>query len=168
MAVSTGRQITRARVIEIPMTDMIIKAVEDMAEEQGIQPLKFHARDGSPVEWMDEMDGDSDDDSNGDDSDDDEDTPPDLMQPNEYDSGNDSDSESDDDDEDDMINWDEIDREEIHELIADRHGWENEAEMEAEAPFETEAPFEIVDEAPAGLPGNDHDANPDTVRRSSR
>jgi hypothetical protein len=59
---STGRVITRPRVKEIPMTDTIIRAVEGMAEAEGIKSLKFTHRDGTPFEqpdWIEDSDDES-------------------------------------------------------------------------------------------------------------
>ena len=40
----SGRVITRPRVVEIPMTERVIKTVEAMAFKQGIKSLKFTDR----------------------------------------------------------------------------------------------------------------------------
>ncbi|MGC8506608.1 MAG: hypothetical protein ACP5NK_07925, partial [Thermoplasmata archaeon] len=41
MDLNSGRVITRPRVWEIPVTTVVIRAVETMAEEQGIKSLKL-------------------------------------------------------------------------------------------------------------------------------
>jgi hypothetical protein len=153
MAVTTGRLITRARVIELPMTDLIIEAVEDLAEAQGIKELKFHARDGAPADWIAGVDSDSDSDSDSNssdsdsdsDSDDDDDDPPDLLVPKDSDSDSDSSSESDSESDDDDDGYmDRIDREEVDDLLADSIRWEKEQsnpisseEFEAQTEAET-------------------------------
>jgi hypothetical protein len=38
---NSGRVITRARVIQIPITDVVIKAIKRIAEDQGFKSLKF-------------------------------------------------------------------------------------------------------------------------------
>jgi hypothetical protein len=38
--------ITRARVTQIPVTDVVIKAIEQIAEDQGFKYLKFKNRKG--------------------------------------------------------------------------------------------------------------------------
>jgi hypothetical protein len=38
---NSGRAITRARVTQIPVTDMVIKTIECIAEDQGFKSLKF-------------------------------------------------------------------------------------------------------------------------------
>jgi hypothetical protein len=44
---NSGRVITRARVIQISVTDMVIKAIERIAENQGFKSLKFQNRKGA-------------------------------------------------------------------------------------------------------------------------
>ena len=41
MNLKTGRVITRRKVTEIPVTDLVCKAVENLAKEDGITELKF-------------------------------------------------------------------------------------------------------------------------------
>jgi hypothetical protein len=36
-----GRVITRARVTQIPVTNLVVKAIEQIAEDQGFKTLKF-------------------------------------------------------------------------------------------------------------------------------
>jgi hypothetical protein len=38
---NSGRVITRARVTQIPIMDVVIKAIERIAEDQGFKSLKF-------------------------------------------------------------------------------------------------------------------------------
>ena len=44
MDLNSGETITRARATEIPVTPVVIKAVEDMAYRQGFKSLKFKNR----------------------------------------------------------------------------------------------------------------------------
>ena len=44
MDLNSGHVITRARVTQIPVTDIVIKAVETMAHQQGFKELKFKNR----------------------------------------------------------------------------------------------------------------------------
>ena len=46
MDLHTGKVITRRKVTEIPITKLVIKAVEQMAKTQGFQSLKFKNRNG--------------------------------------------------------------------------------------------------------------------------
>ncbi|MGC9260522.1 MAG: hypothetical protein ACP5I8_10685, partial [Phycisphaerae bacterium] len=55
MDLNSGRLITRPRVVEIPITNLVIKAVEAMAEEQGIKSLKLQNRRKTifyPADWI--------------------------------------------------------------------------------------------------------------------
>jgi hypothetical protein len=52
MALPTGRLITRARVREVPMTNMAIERIEALAEAQGIHPLRNHYRGGTIAKWI--------------------------------------------------------------------------------------------------------------------
>jgi hypothetical protein len=44
---NSGRVITRARVTQIPVTDVVIKAIKRIAEDQGFKSLKFKNRKGA-------------------------------------------------------------------------------------------------------------------------
>jgi hypothetical protein len=44
---NSGRVITWARVTQIPVTDVVIKAAERIAEDQGFKSLKFKNRKGA-------------------------------------------------------------------------------------------------------------------------
>jgi hypothetical protein len=55
MDLKTGRVITRRRVTEIPVTELVIQAVENMAHEQGLTTLKITGRHTSslyPADWI--------------------------------------------------------------------------------------------------------------------
>ena len=49
MNLETGEQITRARIWEVPITAMVIKAVEEMAYKQSIKSLKITSRNKVPL-----------------------------------------------------------------------------------------------------------------------
>jgi hypothetical protein len=70
MDLRTGRVITRRRVTEIPVTELIIQAVETMAVDQGITTLKITGRHTSPIypaDWIAGVDYDDQNDQNNDD-----------------------------------------------------------------------------------------------------
>jgi len=55
MDLNSGRVITRPRVFEIPVTPIVIRAVEAMAEAQGIKSLKLQNRRKTifyPADWI--------------------------------------------------------------------------------------------------------------------
>ncbi len=65
MNLITGVVITRNRVWARPITDLVIKAVETMAGEQGIKTLKITGRNKVnlfPAEWIECVDYEDDDD----------------------------------------------------------------------------------------------------------
>ena len=111
MDLNTGKLNHCRKVTEIPMTDLVIKAVEALAYKQGFTELKFRNRHGiifHDADWTEGVDyavendanEDSDEDESDNDDDDDandnDDAVPDLMQRT-----RDSDSDSEDDDDDD-------------------------------------------------------------------
>jgi hypothetical protein len=44
---NSGRAITRARVTQIPVTEVVIKAIARIAEDQGFKTLKFKNQKGA-------------------------------------------------------------------------------------------------------------------------
>jgi hypothetical protein len=55
MDLRTGRVITRRRITEIPVTELVIQAVENMALTQGLTSLKITGRHTSPIypaDWI--------------------------------------------------------------------------------------------------------------------
>ena len=171
LALPTGRVITRARVIEVPMTDLVIQKIEALADEQGIKPLKLHYREGTPDDWIAGVDSDSDSsdsessdsnsDSDSESDDDDDDSVPSLYRPSD-------DIDSDSDDEEDM---DRVDRQEVDDLLAEQGNWDREESNpiigDAEAEPEAE-PGGQVDEHPAGVSVSDGDSQGTEARRSTR
>jgi hypothetical protein len=50
---NSGRVITRARVTQIPVTDVVIKAIKGIAEDQGFKSLKFENHKGAIFHYAD-------------------------------------------------------------------------------------------------------------------
>ena len=46
MSLETGFELSSPRVTKVPITDIVIKTVEDMAKRQGFKTLKFQNRKG--------------------------------------------------------------------------------------------------------------------------
>ena len=62
MNLETGRQTTATKVVELPMTEHVIRAVEKMAEEQGVKSLKITGRNKQllhPAHWVAGVDYDN-------------------------------------------------------------------------------------------------------------
>jgi hypothetical protein len=58
---SSGRVITRARVTQIPVRDVVVKAIKRIADNQGFKSLKFKNRKGAILhnaDWIAGMDYD--------------------------------------------------------------------------------------------------------------
>jgi len=108
MDLKTGRRITRHHVVEVPITDLVIQAVEAMAEAQGIKTLKLQSKHGNrlyPADWLagveyQDQNHNDDDDENGE----------------EYENIDEDDFDEELDDEE---AYDRIDQEEIDELLAE-------------------------------------------------
>jgi hypothetical protein len=149
----TGKVITRPRVKEIPMSDTIIRAVENMARCQGVKQLKFTHRDGTPFEPADYIAGVEDDSHNEEDKDyeyesDSDDSSDDSLMDSNSDSDSDFDSDdkgplelvrrddsscsssgsessSKDEDDDDFFNTiDRIDRDEVYDILMESKSYE--------------------------------------------
>ncbi|MGC9237926.1 MAG: hypothetical protein ACP5GF_13725, partial [Thiomonas sp.] len=118
MDLNSGRLITRPRVVEIPITNLVIKAVEAMAEEQGIKSLKLQNRRKTifyPANWIAGVDYMNDNDND------------DYTNENDDDNDNDNDDVFDNDENeietdnttDDAEQYDHVDQQEIEEIFAE-------------------------------------------------
>ena len=171
--ISTGKVITRRQVKELPMTDIVILAVEQMAKRQGIKSLKFTTRDGVPFEdadWIEEVDGAEDDndenESDSDESESDSDSDDDSST-----SSSDSDTSDDNDELDDEM--DEIDRLEIEDLLAEARNKadaeSNPANIQEQPPNnDIEVQQEVENVHPAGVSVSDVSEDSNELRRSAR
>ena len=101
MDLMSGRVITRPRVVEIPMTDRVIKTVEAMAFQQGIKSLKFSDRYANLIDTANPIAG-VDDEAEDDDA---------------YEYGDDEEPKADDELAERM--YDRVDQSEIDDLLAD-------------------------------------------------
>ena len=114
MNLATGQVITRTKVWERPVTELVIKAVETMAAEQGIKTLKLEGQNKVPLfpaDWIAGVDYEDRDQS--DDEDDEEYKENNINEDVEY---------GDDVELDDDAAYDRIDQEEINEIIAEPGG----------------------------------------------
>jgi len=136
MDLNSGRLITRQHVWEIPVTDVVINAVEKMGEEQEVKSLKLqnHRRDiFYPTDWIagvDYAEATANDDEN---------------QKIDEDYENENHPFEDDLDEEDA--FDHIDQEEIDELLADAHQTDNNVNPINVAPLDNDPgqPVELDD-----------------------
>jgi hypothetical protein len=118
MNLRTGLMITRNKIHERPLTDLVIRAIETMAEQQGIKTLKLTGRNKTqlyPADWIagveyeDEQNDENttDNDDNDDNDVDYQDRIPDYTQ---------------DDELDDQQEYESIDQDEIDDLLAEPGG----------------------------------------------
>ena len=49
MALNTGLLLSTSKVTKLPITDVVVKAVENLAYSQGFKSLKFQNRRGEPI-----------------------------------------------------------------------------------------------------------------------
>jgi hypothetical protein len=156
---SSGRVITHARVTPIPVTDMVIKAIEQIAKDQGFKSLKFKNRKGTiyhDADWIAGVDYD-------------EDIQQDVEDDEAY-----EDDENDDRNKDENIDdeYDRIDEEELEDLLQDEREQtnpnqhrEDEGQSEDEAEGEEE---ESEDDRNAVVSKQETDSQGNKLRRSTR
>jgi hypothetical protein len=102
---NSGREITRARVTQIPVTDVVIKAIEHIAEDQGFKSLKFKNRKGATfhdADWIAGVEYDEN-----------------IQQEDDYDEDNDENDNNDPDEDIDDNQYDQIDKDEQEDLSKD-------------------------------------------------
>jgi len=186
MDLSTGKMITRRRVKELPMMDIVIRAVEQMAKREGIKSLKFTTHDGKPFEsadWIEEVENAENETKNTHESDE-ESTSDDESE--ESDEESTSESESDDDDDNSMSeseasdddideldgDLEPIDRQEINNLLAETTQKDDKSnpDIRQEQPpnNDNDNQVEEADEHPAGVSISDVSDDTSELRRSTR
>jgi hypothetical protein len=104
---NSNRVITQARVTQIPITDVVIKAIERIAKDQGFKTLKFKNQKGSifhDADWIAGVDYD-------------DNIPQDAEEEEAYDDNENKDPEDDENIDDE---YDHIDEDELEDLIEDK------------------------------------------------
>jgi hypothetical protein len=155
---SSNRVITRSRVSQIPVTDVVIKAIEKKSEDQGFKSLKFKNRTGAIFHDADWIAGVDYDENIQQDADDDE----------AYEDDENEDQEQDDEID---IEYDRIDEEEIEDLIEDQREQANpnqHCEDEEQGEDEAEEEEESDDDANAVISEQGTDSQGSEPRRSAR
>jgi hypothetical protein len=157
---NSNRVITRARVTQIPVTDVVIKAIEQIAEDQGFKTLKFKNRKGTifhDADWIAGVDY-------GDDS-----IPQDAEDDKPYDDNENKDPEDDEniDDEYHRINEDELEDliEDEREQTNPNQHLEDEKQGEDKAEGEEEEP---EDDGTAVTSEQETESQGSKLRRSAR
>jgi hypothetical protein len=152
---NSGRVITRARVTQIPVTDVVIKAIEQIAEDQGFKSLKFKNGKGTifhDADWIAGVDYDEN-----------------IQQEDDYDEDYD---ENDNDDPDEDINddqYDQIDKDELEDLSEDaKEDNPNQHEEQDKIEHKEQNEQESEDEGTAIIYEPESDSQTSKVRRSTR
>jgi hypothetical protein len=165
MNLHNGYKFTRPRVTEIPVTPLVIAAVESLAKKQGFKQLKMKDRSGvllHPADWTAGVDYDEAEAPQNDDDDDNDDVPDLDYHPNE------DDPDSDDEDEEDVDGYDPVDEEELEGLAKDTET--DPSPVDHNEPEAEGAPEEGQDEGHAPAVSSDEGTveTESSVRRSSR
>jgi hypothetical protein len=165
MNLHNGYKITRPRVTELPVTPLVIAAVESLAKKQGFEQIKIKDRSGvllHPADWTAGVDYDEAEAPQNDDDDDDDDVPDLDYHPNE------DDPDLDDEDEEDDDGYDPIDEEELEGLAKDTET--DPSPVDQNEPEAEGAPEEGQDEDQAPAVSSDEGTveTESSVRRSSR
>jgi hypothetical protein len=153
---NSNRVITRARVSQIPVTDVVIKAIEQIAEDQGFKSLKFKTCKGAifhDADWIAGVDYDE------------------NIQQDADDNEAYEDNENEEQDEEIDEEYDRIDDEEIEDLIEEQ--WEQNnpnqhCEDEEQGDDEAEEEEEPDDDANAVVSEQETDSQGSELRRSAR
>jgi hypothetical protein len=153
---NSGREITQARVTQIPVTDVVIKAIERIAEEQGFKSLKFKNRKGAilhDADWIAGVDSDEN-----------------IQQEDDYnkDYGKEENEDPDEDIEDDQ--YDRIDKDELEDLYEDAREEDNPNQHQEYDKIEhvNKNEEESKDEGTAVISEPESDSQAREVRRSTR
>ena len=145
MDLNTGHEISRHSVTEVPITDLVIQHVEQMAAAQGIKSLKIlnqNKKNFQPTHWLEGV-APQDADNSDDDEDDDEDEDP--SDQDDYEEGYEEDEEIDDEDV-----YERIDQSELDEILSNPRRRpepievETVEEEEQEEEEEEDEPTEVV------------------------
>jgi hypothetical protein len=153
---NSGRVITRARVAQIPVTDVVIKAIDSIAEDQEFKSLKFKNRKGPifhDADWIAGVDYDEN-----------------IPQEDDYDKDWDENNNKDPDEdiEDDQNDW--IDEDELEDLNKDAKEEDNPNQHQEQDEIENEEQNEqeSEDEGTAVISEPELDSQTSEVRKSTR
>jgi hypothetical protein len=165
MNLHNGYKFTRPRVTEIPVTPLVIAAMESLAKKQGFTQIKMKDCSGvllHPADWTAGVDYDEAEAPQNDDDDDNDDVPDLDYHPNE------DDPDSDDEDEEDVDGYDPVDEEELEGLAKDTET--DPSPVDHNEPEAEGAPEEGQDEGCAPAVSSDEGTveTESSVRRSSR
>jgi hypothetical protein len=153
---NSGRVITRARVTQIPVTDVVIKAIERIAEDHGFKSLKFKNRKGAifhDADWIAGVDYDEN-----------------IQQEDDYDKDYDEDDNEDPDEDIEDDQYDQIGKDELEDLNKDAREEDNPNQHQEQDEIENEEQNEqeSKDEGTTVISKPESDSQTSEVRRSTR
>ena len=173
MNLATGLKITRPRVWTIPVTDLVIQRVHELAARDGMKSLKLQTRMKTPLFPADWIAGVDFAESNNEDDDSDEENYEDACKDNDDDMGDDDYDDIDQDEIDDILAEPRTNRTTIANPIDNNNDNDNDndenetSDEEEEKEEEDDDNAEAQVEAEANDDGDDN-PQPSTLRRSSR
>jgi hypothetical protein len=152
---NSGRVITRARVTQIPITDVVIKAIKGIAEDQGFKSLKFKNCKGPifhDADWIAGVDYDEN-----------------IQQEDDFDEDYDENNNDDPDEDIDNNQYNQIDKDKLDDLSKDaKKDNPNQHREQDEIENEEENKEENKDEGTAIISKPESDSQTSEVRRSTR
>jgi hypothetical protein len=150
-----GRVITRARVTQIPVTDVVVKAIEQIAEDHGFKSLKFKNCKGAIFQYADWIAGVDYDES--------------IQQEDDYDEDYDENDSVDPDEDIHNDQYDRIDKDELEDLSEDaKEDNPNQHREQDEIENEEQNKQESKDEGTAIISKPESDSQTSKARRSTR
>jgi hypothetical protein len=153
---NSGRVITRARVTQIPITDMVIKAIECIADNQGFKSLKFKNQKGAifhNADWIAGVDSDEN-----------------IQQEDDNDKAYDKEDNEDPDEDIEDDQYNQIDKDELEDLNEDAREEDNPNQHQEQDKIEhdNQDKEESKDEGTAIISKPELDSQTSEVRRSTR
>jgi hypothetical protein len=153
---NSGRVITRARVTQIPVTDVVIKAIERIAEDQGFKSLKFKNRKGAifhNADWIAGVDYDEN-----------------TQQEDDYNKDYDKEDNEDPDEDIEDDQYNRINKDELEDLNKDAREEDNPNQHQEQDKIEhdNQDEEESKDEGTAVISKPELDSQASEVRRSTR
>jgi hypothetical protein len=153
---NSGRVITWARVTQIPVTDMVIKAIEHIAEDQGFKSLKFKNGKGAifhNADWIAGVDYDEN-----------------IQQEDDFNKDYDKEDNEDPDEDIEDDQYNRIDEDELEDLNKDAREEDNpnQHQEQDKIKHDNQNEEESKDEGTAVISEPESDSQTSEVRRSTR
>jgi hypothetical protein len=152
---NSGSVITRARVTQIPVTDMVIKAIKRIAQDQGFKSQKFKNQKGAifhDADWIAGVDYDEN-----------------IQQEDDYNKAYDKEDNEDPDEDIEVDQYNQIDKDELEDLNEDAIDEDNPNQHQEQVEIEhgNQDKEESKDEGTAVISKPESDSQTSEVRRST-